>query len=180
LPREIVDELESHHTVVTYPKGSTLFLQGKPADLFFWVFSGMVEVFCPHADGRRVLVRLCGAGEVLGHVDFLDHKQRHAQAHEAFARTQCEVALLPRKHIFEPLKTMEPGQLIGLLEYLNSRWSSVSSSSMRFAGLDHRKRLEVVLSDLANRFGVKDSRGTLEVPELTHTELAEMMEARAR
>ncbi len=175
LPRVIVEDLESSHTVVTYPKGSTLFLQGEPADLFFWVFSGMVEVFCPQPDGSRILVRVCGAGELLGYVDFLDHKQRHAQAFEAFARTKCEVGLLPRRRIFELLKSLEPAQLIGLLEYLNLMWASWFSSSTRFTGLDFRKRLEAVLSDLANRFGVEDLRGTVILTELKHTELAEMI-----
>ncbi len=175
LPREIVDELISHHTVVTYPKGSTLFLQGAPADMMFWVFSGMVEVFCPQADGSRVLVRLCGPGEVLGHVDFIDHKKRRAQVFEAFARTKCEVALLTRDHIFKLLKTLEPDQLIGLLEYLNTMWSSVASSWATFIGLDYRQRLELVLADLANRFGAEDSRGTILITELLHAKLAEMI-----
>jgi CRP-like cAMP-binding protein len=175
LPREIVDELISHHTVVSYPKGSTLFLQGAPADMFFWVFSGMVEVFCPQADGSRVLVRLCGPGEILGHVDFIDHKKRRAQVFEAFARTKCEVALLTRDHIFKLLKTLEPDKLIGLIEYLNTMWSSVASSWATFIGLDYRQRLEVVLADLASRFGVEDSRGTVLITELLHAKLAEMI-----
>jgi CRP-like cAMP-binding protein len=175
VPREIVDELISHHTVVSYPKGSTLFLQGAPADMLFWVFSGMVEVFCPQSDGSRVLVRLCGPGEILGHVDFIDHKQRRAQVFEAFARTKCEVALLTRDHIFKLLKTLEPDKLIGLIEYLNTMWSSVASSWATFIGLDYRQRLEVVLADLANRFGVEDSRGTVLITELLHAKLAEMI-----
>jgi CRP-like cAMP-binding protein len=175
LPREIVDELISHHTVVSYPKGSTLFLQGAPADMLFWVFSGMVEVFCPQSDGSRVLVRLCGAGEILGHVDFIDHKRRRAQVFEAFARTKCEVALLTRDHIFKLLKTLEPDKLIGLIEYLNTMWSSVASSWATFIGLDYRQRLEVVLADLASRFGVEDSRGTVLITELLHAKLAEMI-----
>src|SRR5579859_2250413 len=175
LPREIVDELISHHTVVSYPKGSTLFLQGAPADMLFWVFSGMVEVFCPQSDGSRVLVRLCGPGEILGHVAFIDHKQRRAQVFEAFARTKCEVALLTRDHIFKLLKTLEPDKLIGLIEYLNTMWSSVASSWATFIGLDYRQRLEVVLADLASRFGVEDSRGTVLITELLHAKLAEMI-----
>jgi CRP-like cAMP-binding protein len=175
VPREIVDELISHHTVVSYPKGSTLFLQGAPADMLFWVFSGMVEVFCPQSDGSRVLVRLCGPGEILGHVDFMDHKQRRAQVFEAFARTKCEVALVTRDHIFKLLKTLEPDRLIGLIEYLNTMWSSVASSWATFIGLDYRQRLEVVLADLANRFGVEDSRGTVLITELLHAKLAEMI-----
>ncbi len=175
LPKEIVDELISHHTVVTYPKGATLFLQGSPADVLFWISSGMVEVFCPQDDGSRVLVRLCGPGEILGHVDFIDHKNRRAQIFEAYARVKCEIALLTREHIYRLLATLEPSQLIRLLEYLNTMWSSVANSWATFIGLDYRQRLEIVLEDLATRFGVTDSRGTLLITELLHAKLAEMI-----
>jgi CRP-like cAMP-binding protein len=175
LPREIVDELISHHTIVTYPKGSPIFLQGSPADMFFWVFSGSVEVFCPQADGERVLMRLCGPGELLGHVDFIDHKQRRAQMFEAHARTKCEVALLTREHISRLLQTLEPTQLIRLLEYVNSMWSAAANSWATFISLDYRERLELVLKDLASRFGVEDSRGTLLITDLLHAKLAEMI-----
>jgi CRP-like cAMP-binding protein len=175
LPREILDDLISHHTIVTYPKGSILFLRGAPADVLFWVLSGTVEVFCPQSDGSRVLVRLCGSGEVLGHVDFIDHKKRRAQAFEAFARTKCEVALLTREHIFKLLKALEPEQLIGLIEFLNTMWSAIVGSWATFIGLDYRKRLQIVLTDLASRFGVEDSRGTVIITDLLHTKLAEMI-----
>jgi len=175
LPREIVDELISHHTLVTYPKGSALFLQGSPADMFFWVFSGTVEVYCPQPDGERVLMRLCGPGEILGHVDFIDHKERRAQMFEAHARTKCEVALLTREHISRLLQTLEPMQFIRLLEYVNTMWSAAANSWATFISLDYRERLELVLKDLASRFGVEDSRGTLLITDLLHAKLAEMI-----
>jgi CRP-like cAMP-binding protein len=175
LPRAIVDELISHHTLVTYPKGSALFLQGSPADMFFWIFSGTVEVFCPQPGGERVLMRLCGPGEVLGHVDFIDHKQRRAQIFEAQARTKCEVALLTREHITRLLQALEPTQLIRLLEYVNTMWSAAANSWATFISLNYRKRLEIVLKDLASRFGVEDSRGTVLITDLLHAKLAEMI-----
>jgi hypothetical protein len=44
-----------------------------------------------------------------------------------------------------------------------------------FLGMSLRKRLEIVLGELAERFGVPDSRGTLLLPELAQEELAEMI-----
>ena len=175
LPPELVEELTAYHTIVTYAQGSTIFLRGTPADLLFWVFTGVVEVYCPQADGGRVLVRICGSGDILGNVDFLDYRERRAQAYEAVALTKCEVALLSREHVFKLLRTLEPRQLVKLLEYVNSMWSSVAISSATFIGLDFRDRLKLVLADLAQRFGVQDSRGTLLITELSHAKLAEMI-----
>jgi CRP/FNR family transcriptional regulator len=175
LPTAIIEELIGHHTVVTYPKGSTLFLHGSPADMFFCVFSGMVEVYCPQSDGSRVLVRLAGPGEILGHVDFIDHKGRRAQVFEARARGKCEVALITREHVGKLLQTLAPAQLIGLLECVNTMWSAAANGWATFIGLNYRERLGLVLRDLASRFGVADSRGTIVLTELLHAKLAEMI-----
>ena len=47
LPEELADELIRHHTSVTYAKDSIIFLQGSPADLMFWIMSGLVKLYCP-------------------------------------------------------------------------------------------------------------------------------------
>ncbi len=62
LPKELADELIRHHTSVTYHKDSIIFLQGSPADLMFWIMSGLVKLYCPRPDGNRTLVKLCGPG----------------------------------------------------------------------------------------------------------------------
>ncbi|MBF6570184.1 MAG: cyclic nucleotide-binding domain-containing protein [Candidatus Binataceae bacterium] len=54
LPEVLADELIRHHTAVTYAKGSVIFLQGSPADLMFWVLSGMVKVYAPRPIGISV------------------------------------------------------------------------------------------------------------------------------
>jgi CRP/FNR family cyclic AMP-dependent transcriptional regulator len=175
LPSEVVAGLLEHHTVVSYSKGSALFLQGSPADVLFWISSGIVEVSCPLSDGERVLVRLCGPGDILGHIDFFDEKRRRVQSYEAFAQTKCEVAIITREYLFRLLQALEPAQLISLIEYMNTRWSRVDSLWAAFIGSDYRRRLEAVFDDIALRLGVDDSRGTLLLAELRHQQLAEMI-----
>jgi hypothetical protein len=41
--------------------------------------------------------------------------------------------------------------------------------------MNFSERMEAVLRDLARQFGVKDSRGTLLIPELGHADFAEMI-----
>ena len=40
---------------------------------------------------------------------------------------------------------------------------------------EYSERLETVLHDLARKFGVKESRGTLLIPEFGHADFAEMI-----
>jgi len=52
---------------VTYGQDSIIFLQGSPADLMFWIMSGLVKLYCPIADGDRTAGETCGPGDVLGY-----------------------------------------------------------------------------------------------------------------
>ena len=44
-----------------------------------------------------------------------------------------------------------------------------------FLGMPFRERLDVVLHELGSKFGVRDKRGILLMPELSHADLAEMI-----
>ncbi len=175
LPKELIDELIEHHTSVTYSKDSVIFLQGSPADLIFWVVSGLVKIYCPLAGGARTLVKLAGPGDLLGHVDFLDSEHRRSQAFEAHALTKCSIAIVTREQLNRLLQKLESQQLIRLIEGVNSYWSSMAQRFATFLGISFRERLEMTFSELGAKFGVRDTRGTLLMPELSHVDLAEMI-----
>lgn len=175
LPSHLTEEFIDHHTMVTYPKGFIIFLQGSPADVAFWIFSGLIKIYCPQPDGSRILVRVAGPGDVIGHVDFIDAKGRRAQVFEAHALTKSSLALFTREHVVKVLQKLDSGTLIGLLEHVNTTWSNSIYTSAAFLGLSFRMRLEIVFADLGARFGVKEARGVLLTPELSHAELAEMI-----
>ncbi len=175
LPKPAITALVGRHTLVRYPKGSPLFLQGSPADVVFAVFSGLVKIYCPRAEGSRILVELAGPGDVVGYADFVDSNNQRSQVFEAHALTSCCVALFTRQHVLKMLKGLEAGVLIRLLELVNSYWSSITHRYAMFLSMSLRERLEVVLSDLGGRFGVSEARGVLLTPELAQEELAEMI-----
>ncbi len=175
LPDEAIAALVGRHTLVRYPRGSPLFLQGSPADVVFAVFSGMVKVYCPRAEGSRILVELVGPGDIIGYADFADCGGQRSQVFEAHALTNCCVALFTRQHLLKVLRDLEPSLLLKLLESINSFWSSVIDRYATLLGMSLRERLELVLRELGARFGVNDARGILLTPELAQEELAEMI-----
>jgi CRP/FNR family transcriptional regulator len=73
------------------------------------------------------------------------------------------------------LKKLEPAALVALLEQVNTNWSELFSSLAWFLGLSFRDRLLWIFQDLANRYGVRESRGILLTPELSHDDLAQMI-----
>jgi CRP-like cAMP-binding protein len=175
LPRHLAEEMLAHYTLVTYARDAFLFLTGSPADVTFWILSGMVKLYCPVGDGNRTLVRLAGPGDVVGVVDHVNGEGVREQTWEAQALTKCTAALLTRDHLAKLITTLEKAKLVTLLEHLNTAWSTWVYHYVRFISLPYRERLEMVLKDLASRFGVPDKRGTLLRIKLSHDDLAELI-----
>jgi len=65
--------------------------------------------------------------------------------------------------------------LLQILQEVVSAWSEVTLRYTQFLGKNYSGRLEMVMADLAAKFGVKESRGTLLIPEFGHTDFAEMI-----
>ncbi len=175
LPPEVAEEVIGHHTLVNYNRGATVVQQGSPAEVLFYVISGLLKVYCPRPNGIRILVKLCGPGDVVGYVDYVDAKGHHAQIFEVEALTKSSVALFTREHILKILSRLEQPVLLRAIERLNTAWSSMAQWFGTFLGMSFKERLEVVLSELAMKFGVRDSRGILITPELAHADFADMI-----
>ncbi len=175
LPRLAATALLERHMLVRYPKGAELFTMGSPADVVFAVLTGLVKVHSSRADSDPVLVELAGPGDLVGYADFSDGDGERSQLFAATALTNCCVALFTRHQIAEVLRGLEPEALLAITQAINSMWSSVVYRYATFLGMSLRKRLEIVLGELAERFGVPDSRGTMLLPELAQEELAEMI-----
>lgn len=175
IPAKFVDEIIGHHTIASYNKGSMVSLQGSPADLLFLVLTGLVKVYCPLPDGNRILLSLAGAGDLTGHVDYLDSEGRRAQVFEVEALTKCSIALVTREHVIKLLQSLDHAALLQVIERLNTAWSAMARWFGTFLGMSFRERLEVVLNELAAKFGVRDTRGILLMPELAHSDLADMI-----
>ncbi len=175
LPEECLTELIDHSHCISYAPGTPIFLRGSTADVIFWVLGGLVKVCYPDINGTRVVVKLAGAGDIIGFADIVDTAGHHTQAFESEALTKSSVALFTRDHVMRALHRLSPQRLVSIIETLNSSWSATYSFYARFLGLSFRERLEIIFGQLAERFGVKDSRGILLTPELSHEALAEMI-----
>src|SRR5277367_1245587 len=175
LPRTAASALLERHMLVRYPKGAELFSMGSPADVVFAVLTGLVKVHSSRAGSDPRLGELAGPGDLVGYADFADSGGGRSQLFAATALSNCTIALFTRHQVAEVLKSLEVESLLRITEAITSMWSSVVYRYATFLGMSLRKRLEIVLDELAERFGVPDSRGTLLLPELAQEELAEMI-----
>jgi CRP/FNR family cyclic AMP-dependent transcriptional regulator len=175
IPEGVVEELLEQPTIISYSKGSFIFLDGAPTDLLFCVSSGLVEILCPGTDGEQIRTSVLGPGEFFGFVERVDEKGRSAQAFQARARTNAQIGLVVRDHIYKVLMRQDPNLLLHIMKEIVAAWSELTLQYVQFLGKNYNGRLEAVLADLAIRFGVKESRGTLLVPEFGHSDFAEMI-----
>jgi CRP/FNR family transcriptional regulator, cyclic AMP receptor protein len=173
--QSIVDELFEQPTIVSYSRGSFIFPEGALIDLFFWVSSGLVDILAPTPDGKQILANVLGPGDFFGFIESPDYKGRPAQAFRACARTDVQIGLQIRDHICKVLMQQDPVLLVKLTQQLIVVCSESMLHYTRFLSKDHRGRLEIVLADLANRYGLRKSRGTLLIPEFRHRDFAEMI-----
>ncbi len=172
---EFMAGIMAHRLPVTFAKGEPIFIQGSAADVAYCVLSGLVKVYYPLPDGTRVIVRVGGAGDFIGIIDAIGTNGRHVQALEAEAMTKVSVAIFTRDHVLAMLKSMPAAGLVALLQDVNTTWSEVFSWCAKFLGLSFRDRLRSIFEYLASRYGVRESRGILLTPELSHDDLAEMI-----
>jgi CRP-like cAMP-binding protein len=174
LPTSLADELSRRHTSVTHAGGSTLILQGSPADVVLWIISGIVKVYCRVPAGNRVLVKLAGPGDVLGY-PALVVSEGGVQPFEAQALTKCTVAMFSRDTVVSMIEKLDRPTLIRLTDHFNQSSSLIAHRLVTFLGSSFRQRLELTFQDLASRFGVEDERGFLLTLKLSHMDLAEMI-----
>jgi CRP-like cAMP-binding protein len=175
VPKSIVDELLEQPTIVSYRRGSFIFLQGAPTDLLFWVSSGLVDILSPGAEGEQINASVLGPGDLFGFVESTDHKGRPAQSFQARARTNVQIGLLIRERINKVLTRQAPALLVHITEQVIAAWSELTLRQTQFLGENCSGRLEMVLAELATKFGVKESRGTLLIPQFGHNDFAEMI-----
>ena len=173
LPETIVTELIERHTSVNYRKGSMIFRQGASTDLIYWVSSGLVDILCPGPDGGQIQMSLLGPGEIFGFMQSADFKQ--GQAFQARARNNVQLGLITRDWVCKVLSRLDPSLLVQLMGEITAIWGSFTHCHTRYLGMNFYERMETVLRDLARKFGVKDSRGILLIPELGHADFAEMI-----
>jgi CRP-like cAMP-binding protein len=171
----IIDELLEQPTIVSYRRGAFIFLQGAPTDLLYWVSSGLVDILCPGPEGEQINASVLGPGDLFGFVERTDQKGRPAQAFQARARTSVQIGLLIRERINKVLMRQDPVVLTQMLQKVIAAWSELTVRHAQFLGLHYAARLELVLADLAAKFGVNEARGTLLIPEFGHNDFAEMI-----
>jgi CRP-like cAMP-binding protein len=175
VPPELAREILDFRSDLTYAPGAMIFWQSAPADIVFWVVKGLVKESCPTPTGKRILVRLATAGDVIGSADQINEKGNWVRRFEAQAITKCVVAMITRQRVRELLTSLDSATLLEVSERINAAWSGWVHYYASMFGMSFRERLELVLAELGRKFGAPDDDGIALTFEPAHADLAEMI-----
>src|SRR6202451_3733932 len=174
-PPEIVREIVEYRSDLSYAAGATIFCQGAPADIIFWVVKGLVKESCPSPNGNRIMVRLAAAGEMIGCADEVNEKGQWIRRFEAQAVGKCVVAMITRQRVRDLLTSLDSATLLEVSERMNAAWSGWVHYYASLLGMSFRERLELMLAQLGRKFGAPDDDGIALTFEPAHGDLAEMI-----
>jgi len=152
---------------------AAIFKEGEASSRVYILLSGVAKL-CYVNRGQRVLVGFVGPGEVFGLSSLLPQTNRPFRC-EAYS--DCTVAVVKPEIFVDTVLGVPLERLSLILDATVGRWWGMLVRYANFVGMGLRERLAGALLELAEKFGVRDSRGTLLTIKLTHADLAELVGA---
>lgn len=155
----------------TYPGGAVLFIEKQTARGVYVICEGEVKLSISSSEGKKLILRIAKAGEVLGSSSALS-----GTLHEFTAETlrPCQVAFIPRD-AFLRFMSKHPEAYPIVASQLGSQYQ-VACEQLRNLGLTASapEKLAKLLLDFAVT-GQRTKEGTRVKLPLTHEEIAEFI-----
>lgn len=155
-------------------KSDSIFSEGAVSDQVYLLVSGVAKLSFLNPEGERVLVGLVGPGEIFGVSSMLPQIKRPFSC-DAFS--DCVVGTVPASLFVEVVFGHSAEYIRQAMDATVGRWWGMLLRYTNFLSLGLKERLASALRELAGRFGVQDSRGTIITLRLTHADLAELVGA---
>src|ERR1700688_4248898 len=165
--------LAANSTGLKVRREDAIFMEGEASSRVYILISGVAKLCYVNRD-QRVLVGFVGPGEVFGLSSLLPQTTRPFRC-EAYS--DCSVAVVKPEVFVDTVLGVPLERLSLILDATVGRWWGMVVRYANFVGLGLRERLAGALLELAEKFGVRDSRGTVLTIKMTHADLAELVGA---
>lgn len=167
-----VARLEQIKFTAMYPKGSLLFVEGESARGVFVLCSGKVKLTTSSSEGRTLIVRIAGAGELLGASAVLLHK-----AYEMSAETvePCQVNFIRTEEFMSWIQN-DRDAMMSVARQLSGDYYA-AQREIRSFGLAQTttEKLARLVLDWCDQSGEPTDKGVRLKVLLTHEEIAQMI-----
>lgn len=169
-----LETLLSQMSLQRVERRTTLFAPGAPSDSLYLLVSGVVKLSLRNLEGEDVLVSLISPGELFGITALMPGMQRAFHS-EAFS--DCWVGIIRAETLVGTLLGVPFVDFSAMMGTTVNRWFTLLYRYAHFQGASLRQRLALALLELAQKFGVQDSRGTILILPVTHEDLADLVGA---
>lgn len=146
-------ELSQHLSLHTYQKNQKLFSQGNIADGAFCVKTGKIKMVVTGNEGKESIVRIVGAGDVIGHRALLCNDGYHASA---IALEDTIVAFFNKEYFFSAIDK-HGSVALNLLAQLSCLVGKAETKNATLIHKNVRERLAGFLLTLKEAYGIQES-----------------------
>jgi CRP/FNR family transcriptional regulator len=173
LSDEDAEAVRPHTHVVLLRRGDHLYEEGDVDDKLYVVIEGKVKLTRTSPDGREVLVRVQGPGEMFGELAMFDPTYRTSTA---AAVTDARLAVIAHADLRDVL-VRRPTVAMLLLRELAQRLRVIQDTTTNLIFTDVPGRVAKALLELAAKFGAQQEDGIQVTHDLTQEELAQLVGA---
>ena len=173
LAEDSATALKARMVEVKVSKGQVLFNEGDSGDRLYIVTDGKIKLGIKSIDGRENLLAVLGPGEMFGELSLFDPSPRTATA---TALTDAKLLGLGQEDLnlwLAEHPEVAKHLLRALAQRLRRTWEAVGD--LVFS--DVPGRVAKALSELAQKFGTRNSDGLHVAHDLTQEELAQLVGA---
>ena len=151
IPEDVLNELASLKVTNVYKKGQTIFYEGNKPYGVYCLKNGNVKLYKTTAEGKNLIVRIAGGGDLIGYRYFFTNELYSSTAEVLEDATVCFLD----KELFFGLLNKHPLLSLKLLEIMGQEVKNSEENSQSLAYNSTNERIVGMLIHLKETYGVK-------------------------
>jgi CRP/FNR family transcriptional regulator len=173
LPDREIDVLDQVSESIELRRKQSIWKAGSPANTIYLVRSGIVKLFKVSDEGRELTLQFLAKDALFGELAVVSDLP-----HDTSAEAYEDVALVAiSKDDFVRVMMRHPPMALRMIKLVGERRQRLENRVESLLFRSAHARLAGLFLDLAQSFGVRDSRGVIINLKLTHKEIASLIGA---
>jgi CRP-like cAMP-binding protein len=154
-----------------YSRREQIYGQSDPGDVVYLLKEGRVKIYKLSPDGKELTLAVLESGEIFGEMALIDEGPRDTIAETLEESLVCVI----RRRDFELLLKKKPDLAMHVTKLIGLRRRKIENQLENLVFRNAPSRLAILLMSLADKHGVRDSRGIILNVKLSQQELANLI-----